>query len=173
MKYFIENDDSFKWIWLNTLRGLQLFQSLELVHSHLKLTPSIMSYTFLQIFTRLSIVMYGLSYEAAQNHWLMPILMPIWFSVDLCRYSYYIVRVLKVNESSVPFKVLKWLRYSVPAILYPIGASGDVLGTILLFPVFYKDPLLSKYDAYFFAAALIFIVSTFPKMYLNLVKGRI
>ncbi len=60
-----------------------------------------------------------------------------WCSVEVPRYSFYVVKILGIEES---LYFLKWIRYSLFLILYPTGISGELIC------VWHALPFLAKND---------------------------
>ena len=106
-----------------SLRVVQTMAVLEILHSMLKLVKSPVLSTALQVLSRL-IVLWGYTNQSksAQSHWSLYLLVISWATVEVPRYTFYAANLY----GAAPYWLL-WLRYSLFAVLYPTGISGELL----------------------------------------------
>ncbi|EPY33300.1 3-hydroxy acyl-CoA dehydratase [Strigomonas culicis] len=96
---------------------------IEIVHAMLKIVPSPVMTTFLQVLSRL-LVLYGALRIGDNPSRTSPVLVQMltaWSLSEIIRYSFY-----TVNQFDKKPKALNWLRYSGFMILYPVGITGEV-----------------------------------------------
>ncbi|KAF2881856.1 hypothetical protein ILUMI_24320 [Ignelater luminosus] len=103
-------------IWPITIT--HLLANLEIIHAITNIVPSNLRVTLMQIFLRMYIAciishvaQYGIGFAMVIHAWTF---------ADLIRYSYYTLYIMKI----APYFV-RWLRYSVFVVAYPLGAVGE------------------------------------------------
>jgi hypothetical protein len=102
---------------------VQTAAGLEIVHSLLKLVKSPVFSTALQVASRYGALwLYSYLFAESQQHWSLYLMVTSWALVEVPRYLYYAVHLF----TEVPYPLF-WLRYSLFAILYPTGISGELL----------------------------------------------
>lgn len=113
--------------WAQTrdvLLAVQSLAALEIVHSLVGFVKSPVMSTFMQVFSRYAVLWgYTYAFKEAQTHWSFYLMAGSWSLVEVPRYLFYAVNLYTKN---VPFPLF-WLRYSLFAILYPSGISGEIL----------------------------------------------
>ncbi|KAJ0424078.1 tyrosine phosphatase-like protein [Aspergillus carlsbadensis] len=126
-------------------RWTQTLAVLEVLHAATGLTRSPIFTTFTQIFAR-SVQVWAINYgfpEATESSAAYPTMLFAWSTADVVRYLYF--SVLLAGDQ-VP-RALKWLRYSLFLVLYPIGIGSEwwlmyrattVTTNILIGGVFYS-----------------------------------
>lgn len=157
----------------------QTLQLLEVVHCLVRLVPSNPIQTFVQIFSRLFIV-WGilLPVVESRNSIGVPILLFAWSVAELTRYIYYALNVYK----TVPY-VLVWIRYTFFIVLYPMGATGELLTIISAYP-YVRDrklfaielPNFANVSFYYHIFMLFMIfcfIPVFPRLYFYMIRQRI
>lgn len=104
----------------------QILQYLECLHALVGYTKGSALFPFLQVSGR-NLVLFGVinSEPRIQHKPIILCLFLVWSSVELIRYPYYIITLLKKE-----IQWLTWLRYSVWVILYPLGFMCE--GLVLL-----------------------------------------
>lgn len=158
------DDDSVKGV-ANIIKWLTITQLLESVHPMLGLVPGGPFMPFLQVIGRLVVNHFLTTPEirigaAPYAHYLFV----VWSCIEIFRYSFYALRVFKVD-----IYPLTWCRYSLFAPLYPMGGfceSMVILSTIRH---------IEKTGAYSIslpnAANISFHMPTFLKIYIFLLLG--
>ncbi|EAU34958.1 conserved hypothetical protein [Aspergillus terreus NIH2624] len=104
-------------------RWTQTLAAAEILHAALGITRAPIFTTFTQVFAR-SVQVWAINYgfpgvTAASPAY--PAMLFAWSVADVVRYSYFIVLLA---GGSMP-ALLKWLRYSLFAVLYPIGIGSE------------------------------------------------
>ena len=114
-----------------TLLVVQSLAGLEVLHSVLKFVRSPVATTLMQVSSRYG-VMWCFTYlfQSSSSHWSLYLMVISWSLVEVPRYLFYAFNLYMVD---VPF-VLFWLRYSLFAILYPTGISGEILQILQALP---------------------------------------
>ncbi|XP_076252119.1 3-hydroxyacyl-CoA dehydratase 2 [Rhynchophorus ferrugineus] len=114
-----------------TMCILHLFQCLESMHPIFGYVKGSLLFPAMQIGGRLLILFGCLEFEPRLQK--MPVVAYLfftWTSVELLRYSYYIVN-LTDNRRALMKKILlpplQWLRYSAWIILYPVGFTCEIV----------------------------------------------
>jgi hypothetical protein len=103
---------------------VQTLAAAEILHSLLKIVKSPLMSTVMQVFSRLGVLwMYTYRYPEARSHWSLYLMVLSWALVEVPRYLFYAINLYSEN---VPYPLF-WLRYSLFAVLYPTGISGELL----------------------------------------------
>ena len=105
------------------LKLVQLLQFFDVFFGIVGVTKSNVLFSFLQIFGRNFIVLAVFEYNFPSKMHIISIIP--WCFADLIRYCYYLVSDVSFLEFAQP--LCKWLRLSGFLILYPIGATGELL----------------------------------------------
>ncbi|KAL4800432.1 tyrosine phosphatase-like protein [Aspergillus venezuelensis] len=104
-------------------RWTQTLAVVEILHSATGLTRSPIFTTFTQIFAR-SVQVWVINYlyaSTTSSSVLYPAMLFAWSLADTVRYTYF-----AILQSGFPVpQALKWLRYSLFTILYPVGIAGE------------------------------------------------
>lgn len=116
---------------------VQSLAALEIVHSAIGFVSSPIASTFLQVFSRYA-VLWGFTYRFADTgnsaspvaHWGLLLMAGSWSLVEVPRYAFYAVNLYGFS----PYPLF-WLRYSLFAILYPSGISGEILQIVQCLPL--------------------------------------
>ncbi|KAJ8605349.1 hypothetical protein CTAYLR_002327 [Chrysophaeum taylorii] len=143
----------------------QLAMSLEIFHSALRLVPSPLVPTFLQVMSRLWIVVVpvlGSECKIGGEPW-PGVMVLSWCAVEVIRYSFYVASLV---GTEVPYPLF-WLRYSVFYLLYPSGILGELMTSRLGYECFESDATRALISA----IQLLYIPGS-PFMYLNMVGNR-
>lgn len=108
------------------MRCSQALQYLEFFHALVGYTKGAALFPFLQVTGRNFILFAIIHAESRiQEMPVVFVLFMVWSIVELIRYPYYIISLVKKDIAG-----LTWLRYSVWIVLYPLGVLCE--GTILL-----------------------------------------
>lgn len=115
------------------MRCSQILQYLECLHALVGYTKGSALFPFLQVSGRNLILFAVINSEARlQDKPIIICLFLVWSAVELIRYPYYIITLVKKEISW-----LTWLRYSVWVILYPLGFMCE--GLVLLISLSYFE----------------------------------
>jgi very-long-chain (3R)-3-hydroxyacyl-CoA dehydratase len=106
---------------------VQTYAVLEVLHALVGLVKTPVTSTIMQVSSRLFLVwgviyLYGHSAVVKTNPAYVTMIFA-WCITEIVRYSYY---VASIANGTVPY-FLVWLRYSLFYVLYPLGASSEVL----------------------------------------------
>jgi very-long-chain (3R)-3-hydroxyacyl-CoA dehydratase len=139
--------------------------ALEIVHAIVRLVPSPVGTTAMQVFSRLLLVNVVYFLPVAQQHWISQVMFGAWALVEVVRYSYYATQLL---GAPIP-AAFTWLRYSIFLFDYPLGVSGE-LGTLYVS----IDAIAAVHPALFYATVAIMLsyVVGLPIMYSFMLSQR-
>ena len=100
---------------------------LEIIHAITGIVKTSILSTSIQIIGRISIVLL-LQFVPVEVSYGYLIIFFAWSSIEIVRYSYYILNLIKKNYSNfnIPY-LLIWCRYTFFIVLYPIGSFGEML----------------------------------------------
>lgn len=162
--------DSALEAWNQSGHVLTIVQSLavmEIFHSMFKLVSSPWLTTFIQVMSRL-IVLWGYTIPFSHQHWSFYLLAISWSTVEVPRYLFYVWQLL--FPSTPAPAPLFFLRYSLFAVLYPTGISGEIL-QLWNSMAYWKDTFnLWRIASYVLLFTLYPPLS--PFMYMHMVKQR-
>ena len=160
------------------LKIAQSVAVLEVVHAAVGLVRSGVGPTLAQVTSRLVVLwLIVVPFPDTQKYWGYTLLLWSWSLVEPPRYLFYVVSLI-----GTPPYWLTWLRYSLFAVLYPTGISGEILCILSSLPLIKKTRYLSffmpnswnmSFDFYVF---LCFILAMYipggPFMYSHMVSQR-
>ena len=161
-------------VWAATGLTLQVSQwamCLEIVHAATGMVRSPVVTVFLQVMSRLVLVVVCLLSPASSATWWCGMMAVSWSLVEVPRYAFYLNGLLGPGGQAGTLYPVFWLRYSLFGILYPTGISGE-LGTMisaLSDPVFLKQPWLV---VALLKTVLASYVPGSPFLYMNMVWNR-
>ena len=124
------NFNSLQEMYSNThiiLECCQYGAFLEIIHAITGIVKTSILSTSIQIIGRISIVLL-LQFVPVEISYGYLIIFFAWSSIEIVRYSYYILNLIKKNFSNfnIPY-LLIWCRYTFFIVLYPIGSFGEML----------------------------------------------
>ena len=124
------NFNSLQEMYSNThiiLECCQYGAFLEIIHAITGIVKTSILSTSIQILGRISIVLL-LQFVPVEISYGYLIIFFAWSSIEIVRYSYYILNLIKKNFSNfnIPY-LLIWCRYTFFIVLYPIGSFGEML----------------------------------------------
>ena len=173
---------NFGLLWQETESMLKIVQTmacLEIIHSAVGFVKSPVFTTFMQVFSRVWTLwaVMDIAPEAQTSVFFM-LAVTSWSLVEVPRYLFYALDSVHLCP-----KALKWLRYSLFAVLYPTGITGE-LGCM-----YHAGLNLYKKDRFRFIPIkalpqfeisllilIILVALTYipgsPKMYMHMVKAR-
>jgi len=104
------------------LKLVQTLACMEILHAATGLVRASAVTTFIQVFSRI-FVLWGITHVAppAQTSFAFTLMCASWASVEVPRYTYLTANLW----GAVPYPLL-WLRYSLFAVLYPTGITGEM-----------------------------------------------
>jgi len=120
---------------------LYFFQSLaimELIHSILGIVRANPVTTFVQVVSRLQLILVHFYIEEARVSQGMIPMVFAWGLVEVVRYLY-----LALNMFGIAPRILTWLRYTLFYVLYPLGVYGEMRVLYDALPSIYESEMLS------------------------------
>jgi very-long-chain (3R)-3-hydroxyacyl-CoA dehydratase len=130
-RHFVANDGLRhpERLWAAVGGPLKLMLSaalLEVAHAALGLVRAPVAVAFVQVAARLIVLSgYVAFVPAAQQSWPFVAMAAAWAAGEVPRYSFYVAGLLAPTKEAVPY-ALRWLRYSLFLVLYPVGIAGEV-----------------------------------------------
>lgn len=108
---------------LDLLMWFQTIQLLEVLHCMVGFVKSSALQTFTQILSRLLVVWVALvPYPETHQTIGLTMIYWAWPIAETTRYIYYALNLMKLN-----LYIVTWARYTFFIVLYPMGASGELL----------------------------------------------
>ena len=104
------------------LTYVQCAALLEILHAAVGLVRSPVVVTAMQVSSRIFAIIAITNSTDAQTQWGAGVMIISWALVEVVRYAFYASALL---QKKVPYPLF-WLRYSLFAILYPTGISGEL-----------------------------------------------
>mmetsp|Transcript_19946 Transcript_19946/g.43369 ORF Transcript_19946/g.43369 Transcript_19946/m.43369 type:complete len:748 (-) Transcript_19946:200-2443(-) len=147
---------------------------LEIVHATLGLVRSPVVVTAMQVMSRI-VALVAVTYSPnASTQWGAGVMIISWSCVEIFRYLFYAFALVSGDSMKKTPYPLFWLRYSLFAVLYPTGITGELtcfLGAAYD-PVFHS--MFSAEAAIWFYARILPVVYVLgsPFMILNMVGNR-
>jgi len=145
---------------------------MEIVHAATGAVRSPVMTTFMQVMSRIILVVVIILAPSVTTQWACGMMAVSWALVEVPRYAFYLNNLVGPGGQAGTLYPVFWLRYSLFAILYPTGISGEVLTMVnaLNDPAFASalggfGPLLVKF-------ILALYVPASPFMYMNMVGNR-
>jgi len=135
---------------INSIGGLLFFTQsaalLEIVHAAVGLVRSPVVVTAMQVMSRI-VALVAVTYSpTAQTQWGAGLMIISWACVEIFRYLFYAFALVSGDSTKkTPFPLF-WLRYSLFAVLYPTGITGEL--TCFLSAAY--DP---EFQTFFFGSA--------------------
>jgi hypothetical protein len=130
--------------------------------------------TFMQVSSRIVALFALVNSPESQVQWGAGVMIISWSIVEVPRYLFYVAAIMSGDATKgTPFHIF-WLRYSLFAVLYPTGITGEL--TVFLAAA--KDPAFQQvvgetFAVHFYSAFLpaIYAIGS-PFMILNMVANR-
>ncbi|XP_032871124.1 very-long-chain (3R)-3-hydroxyacyl-CoA dehydratase 1 [Amblyraja radiata] len=170
-----------KGLYRNIQKSLKFFQTfalLEIVHCGIGIVRTSVLVTGVQVLSRIFMVWFVVhSIRPIQNEESVVLFLVTWALTEITRYSYYTFNLL----NHLPY-FIKWARYNLFIILYPIGVVGELLTIYTALPFVKKSGIYSlrlpnKYNVsfdYYICLILIMIsyIPLFPQLYFHMLRQR-
>lgn len=99
---------------------------LEVIHAMLGLVRSPVFVTMMQVGSRIVALHMINNSPAAQSQWGAALMIISWALVEVPRYLFYVTAIITGDATKGTPYPLFWLRYSLFAVLYPTGISGEL-----------------------------------------------
>ncbi|XP_053323214.1 very-long-chain (3R)-3-hydroxyacyl-CoA dehydratase 1 [Spea bombifrons] len=161
-----------------TLKFFQTFALLELVHCALGIVRTSVLVTGVQVSSRIFMVwLITNSIRQIQSEHSVVLFLVVWTVTEITRYSYYTFNLL----NHLPY-FIKWARYNLFIVLYPIGVAGELLTIYAALPYVRKSGMYSlrlpnKYNVsfdyyYFLIIIMCSYIPLFPQLYFHMLRQR-
>jgi len=155
-----------------SIHAAQWAMSLEMVHAKLKFVSSPFFTTCLQVTSRLLLMVVIMGAPSVSATWHCGMMAISWSLVEVARYAFYLNGLLGPGgQTGVLFPIF-WLRYSLFAILYPTGITGEVLTMVAALSDAAFGTALGGYAPLLVKASLAAYAPGSPFMYMNMVGNR-
>ncbi|OCT75630.1 hypothetical protein XELAEV_18030814mg [Xenopus laevis] len=161
-----------------TLKCFQTFALLELIHCALGIVHTSVLVTGVQVSSRIFMVWFiTSSIKKVQSEEGVLIFLVVWTVTEITRYSYYTFKLL----NHLPY-FIKWARYNLFIVLYPVGVVGELLTIYAALPHVRKSAMYSlrlpnKYNVsfdyyYFLIIVMCSYIPLFPQLYFHMLRQR-
>ncbi|XP_063063358.1 very-long-chain (3R)-3-hydroxyacyl-CoA dehydratase 1 [Engraulis encrasicolus] len=161
-----------------TLKFFQTFALLEVGHCAIGLVRTSVIVTGVQVCSRLFMVWcVTSSIRQVQNAESVLLFLIVWTLTEITRYSYYTFNLL----NHLPY-FIKWARYNLFIILYPLGVLGELMTIYGSLPFVRKSGMLSmrlpnkynvSFDYYIFLIlVMLSYIPLFPQLFLHMLRQR-
>jgi hypothetical protein len=144
-----------------TLSQAQFPAVLEIVHAALGLVRSPLFVTSMQVGSRIAAMMGYLGSPLARSHWGCGLMIVSWSLVEVPRYLFYVFALITGDATKKTPYPLFWLRYSLFAILYPTGITGEL--TVFINAA--KDPQFLNLFGDSYQSLMYYFIMAFPVIY--------
>lgn len=160
---------------------LKIFQTaafMEVVHSIVGLVSSSAVVTFLQVYSRIFLlwaVLVGV--QSVSNGIGLLLIAYAWSITEVVRYAFYFFSLL----DNVPY-LIKWARYTLFFVLYPIGVLGELLLIFSAIPVVAASEQwsiflpnyfnISFHFSFFLGLTALLYIPIFPQLYGHMIAQR-
>ncbi|XP_071978261.1 very-long-chain (3R)-3-hydroxyacyl-CoA dehydratase 2 isoform X2 [Engystomops pustulosus] len=172
---------SYHNLYYSIERPLKFFQTgalLEIVHCALGIVPSSVVLTAFQVLSRVFLTWAVThSVREVQNEDSVLLFVVAWTITEIIRYSFYTFSLL----NHLPY-IIKWARYTLFIVLYPMGVAGELLTIYAALPFvqhtgLYSISLPNKYNFSFdYYTFLILVMASyipiFPQLYFHMLHQR-
>ncbi|XP_040296904.1 very-long-chain (3R)-3-hydroxyacyl-CoA dehydratase 2 [Bufo bufo] len=162
-------------------RPLKFFQTgalLEIVHCAAGIVPSSVVLTAFQVSSRVFLAWAVThSVREVQNDDSVLLFVVAWTITEIIRYSFYTFSLL----NHLPY-IIKWARYSLFIVLYPMGVVGELLTIYAALPYVQRTGLYSirlpnkynfSFDYYtFLILVMVSYIPLFPQLYFHMLHQR-
>ncbi|XP_072108136.1 very-long-chain (3R)-3-hydroxyacyl-CoA dehydratase 1 isoform X2 [Mobula birostris] len=170
-----------KGLYRNIQKTLKFFQTialLEIVHCGIGIVRTSVLVTGVQVLSRIFMVWLVVhSIRPIQNEESVVLFLVTWAVTEITRYSYYTFNLL----NHLPY-FIKWARYNLFIILYPVGVAGELLTIHAALPFVKKSGIYSlrlpnKYNVSFdyytcLIVVMISYIPLFPQLYFHMLRQR-
>ncbi|XP_008568651.1 PREDICTED: very-long-chain (3R)-3-hydroxyacyl-[acyl-carrier protein] dehydratase 2 [Galeopterus variegatus] len=172
---------SYHSLYYSIEKPLKFFQTgalLEILHCAIGIVPSSVVLTSFQVMSRVFLIWAVThSVKEVQSEDSVLLFVIAWTITEIIRYSFYTFSLL----NHLPY-LIKWARYTLFIVLYPMGVSGELLTIYAALPFvrqasLYSISLPNKYNFSFdYYAFLILImisyIPIFPQLYFHMIHQR-
>ncbi|KAE8581738.1 hypothetical protein XENTR_v10024923 [Xenopus tropicalis] len=172
---------SYHNLYYSIERPLKFFQTgalLEIGHCAVGIVPSSVVLTAFQVMSRVFLTWAVThSVREVQNEDSVLLFVVAWTITEIIRYSFYTFSLL----NHLPY-IIKWARYTLFIVLYPMGVTGELLTIYAALPTVKKTGLYSislpnkynfSFDYYtFLILVMMSYIPIFPQLYFHMFHQR-
>ncbi|KAJ8010368.1 hypothetical protein DPEC_G00074340 [Dallia pectoralis] len=180
MRFYIQKG-THKGLYKSIARTLKFFQTvalLEVVHCAIGIVRTSVIVTGVQVCSRIFMVWFITnSIKQIQNEESVILFLVVWTVTEITRYSFYTFNLL----NHLPY-FIKWARYNMFIVMYPIGVVGELMTVYAALPYVRKTGMLStrlpnKYNVsfdyyYFLIIVMLSYIPLFPQLYFHMLRQR-
>jgi len=145
----------------NTLIIVQCAAILEIVHAAMGLVRSPVIVTTLQVGSRIAAIFAITNSPNAQTQFGAGLMILSWALVEVPRYAFYVSALITGDATKKTPYPLFWLRYSLFAVLYPTGITGE----LTVFLAASKDPVFLSFLGNGYENIMYYYIMSFPVIY--------
>ncbi|XP_031439853.1 very-long-chain (3R)-3-hydroxyacyl-CoA dehydratase 1 [Clupea harengus] len=161
-----------------TLKFFQTFALLEVGHCAIGMIRTSVIVTGVQVCSRIFMVWFVTSsIKQVQNEESVVLFLGAWTLTEIFRYSYYTFNLLH----HLPY-FIKWARYNLFIVLYPLGVIGELMTIYAALPYVRKSAMFSmrlpnkynvSFDYYIFLIlVMLSYIPLFPQLFLHMLRQR-
>ncbi|CAB1340676.1 unnamed protein product [Coregonus sp. 'balchen'] len=180
MRFYIQKG-THKGLYKSIARTLKFFQTVALVevgHCAIGIVRTSVIVTGVQVCSRIFMVWFITnSIKQIQNEESVILFLVVWTLTEITRYSFYTFNLLNL----LPY-FIKWARYNMFIIMYPLGVAGELLTIYAALPFVRKTGMFSmrlpnKYNVsfdyyYFLIIVMLSYIPLFPQLYFHMLRQR-
>ncbi|XP_069052367.1 very-long-chain (3R)-3-hydroxyacyl-CoA dehydratase 2 [Lepisosteus oculatus] len=162
-------------------KPLKFFQTgalLEILHCVMGIVPSSVVLTGFQVMSRVFLTWAVThSVKEVQNEDSVLLFVVAWTITEIIRYSFYTFSLL----NHLPY-LIKWARYTLFIVLYPMGVTGELLTIYAALPYVRETGMYSirlpnkfnfSFDYYtFLILTMVSYIPLFPQLYFHMLRQR-
>ncbi|XP_045558140.1 very-long-chain (3R)-3-hydroxyacyl-CoA dehydratase 1 isoform X2 [Salmo salar] len=178
MRFYIQKG-THKGLYKSIARTLKFFQTVALVevgHCAIGIVRTSVIVTGVQVCSRIFMVWF-ITNSIKQNEESVILFLVVWTLTEITRYSFYTFNLL----NHLPY-FIKWARYNMFIIMYPLGVAGELLTIYAALPFVRKTGMLSmrlpnKYNVsfdyyYFLIIVMLSYIPLFPQLFFHMLRQR-
>ncbi|XP_024230630.1 very-long-chain (3R)-3-hydroxyacyl-CoA dehydratase 1 isoform X2 [Oncorhynchus tshawytscha] len=178
MRFYLQKA-THKGLYKSIARILKFFQTVALVevgHCAIGIVRTSVIVTGVQVCSRIFMVWF-ITNSIKQNEESVILFLVVWTLTEITRYSFYTFNLL----NHLPY-FIKWARYNMFIIMYPLGVAGELLTIYAALPFVRKTGMLSmrlpnKYNIsfdyyYFLIIVMLSYIPLFPQLFFHMLRQR-
>ncbi|XP_020363066.1 very-long-chain (3R)-3-hydroxyacyl-CoA dehydratase 1 isoform X2 [Oncorhynchus kisutch] len=178
MRFYLQKA-THKGLYKSIARTLKFFQTVALVevgHCAIGIVRTSVIVTGVQVCSRIFMVWF-ITNSIKQNEESVILFLVVWTLTEITRYSFYTFNLL----NHLPY-FIKWARYNMFIIMYPLGVAGELLTIYAALPFVRKTGMLSmrlpnKYNIsfdyyYFLIIVMLSYIPLFPQLFFHMLRQR-
>jgi hypothetical protein len=145
----------------STLTYVQCAALLEILHAAIGFVRSPVFVTAMQVGSRIAALFAVTHSPAAQHQFGAGMMILSWALVEVPRYAFYVAAIITGDATKGTPYPLFWLRYSLFAVLYPTGITGE----LTVFLAASKDSVFLNYLGEGGVDTMYYFIMSFPVIY--------